>query len=490
VDTPRNIFPDKNLPCRLQDRSWWQKPRHTLLGRALEAFRKGQSGHGGASLRRLTPTKHTAGPLGLKPVPQSKRYPFTHFSMKANLKTKVVLLLCIFPILYLSSCKPKQVSEDDSTTILTLNISKAFDDQRESLLSEIANEVSYIKLETNQACLLSGIKNPFDDVKFTKDRVFINDKNSIYSFGLDGKFIASYGTKGRGPGEYISIDNFTVLPKDSLVAIFSGPNQKVFLYSFDNLHRKEILIDFWPTSMYSISDKALVFANPKGGRSLTNYYALSIIDLKGKLENRLLYYGIEKEVEKKNKLGLNPNCRFYNLYDTISYWEYQYDTIYRIYDYKTIRPIYYIESGQDKLPFEFILENGRPIDERDGYVKIWSLIESKDYLFLRVGYKTSLRHVFFEKNTHDTWSVLHYNAKNFPIVKFINDIDYGPSFWPAGIVVGNKVFSTFNGYEFYNQIKNDSNLVDSIKDKNIWLHQAIVDSKSNDNPIIMIVSLK
>jgi hypothetical protein len=63
VDTPRNIFPHKNLPRRLQDRSWWQKPRHTLLGRALEAFRAGQSGLGGAAHRRLTPTKHTAGPL-------------------------------------------------------------------------------------------------------------------------------------------------------------------------------------------------------------------------------------------------------------------------------------------------------------------------------------------------------------------------------------------------------------------------------------------
>ena len=40
-----------------------QKPRHTLLGRALEAFQTGQSARGCAALRRLTPTKHTAGPL-------------------------------------------------------------------------------------------------------------------------------------------------------------------------------------------------------------------------------------------------------------------------------------------------------------------------------------------------------------------------------------------------------------------------------------------
>ena len=40
-----------------------QKPRHTLLGLALEAFRTGQSKNCCAPLRRLTPTKHTAGPL-------------------------------------------------------------------------------------------------------------------------------------------------------------------------------------------------------------------------------------------------------------------------------------------------------------------------------------------------------------------------------------------------------------------------------------------
>jgi hypothetical protein len=63
VDTPRNIFNNKTIPYPSKDRSWWQKPRHTLLGRALEAFQTGQSTRGCADPRRLTPTKHTAGPL-------------------------------------------------------------------------------------------------------------------------------------------------------------------------------------------------------------------------------------------------------------------------------------------------------------------------------------------------------------------------------------------------------------------------------------------
>ena len=50
-----------------------QKPRHTLLGRALEAFQTGQSARGCADLRRLTPTKHTAGPLQLMAATRTLR---------------------------------------------------------------------------------------------------------------------------------------------------------------------------------------------------------------------------------------------------------------------------------------------------------------------------------------------------------------------------------------------------------------------------------
>jgi hypothetical protein len=76
VDAPRNIFNNKTIPYPSKDRSWWQKPRHTLLGRALEAFRKGQSARGCAALRRLTPTKHTAGPLGFIAAEKPDYLPF------------------------------------------------------------------------------------------------------------------------------------------------------------------------------------------------------------------------------------------------------------------------------------------------------------------------------------------------------------------------------------------------------------------------------
>ena len=44
-----------------------QKSRHTLLSLALERFRTEELDYYCADFRRVTPTKHTAGPLGVMP---------------------------------------------------------------------------------------------------------------------------------------------------------------------------------------------------------------------------------------------------------------------------------------------------------------------------------------------------------------------------------------------------------------------------------------
>jgi hypothetical protein len=57
VDSHRNIFNIKRLPCPLQCRSWWQKPRHTLLGVALENSRSGSTRDEALPCVGITPTK-------------------------------------------------------------------------------------------------------------------------------------------------------------------------------------------------------------------------------------------------------------------------------------------------------------------------------------------------------------------------------------------------------------------------------------------------
>ena len=63
MDLPRNILNIKDISLPSQCRSWWQKPRHTLLGLALESTPSESTLSLTPTLRRVTPTKLTAGPL-------------------------------------------------------------------------------------------------------------------------------------------------------------------------------------------------------------------------------------------------------------------------------------------------------------------------------------------------------------------------------------------------------------------------------------------
>jgi len=63
VDAPRNILQINRVQYPSLHRSWWQKPRHTLLGLALESACPWKHRGLCATLRRVTPTNLTAGPL-------------------------------------------------------------------------------------------------------------------------------------------------------------------------------------------------------------------------------------------------------------------------------------------------------------------------------------------------------------------------------------------------------------------------------------------
>lgn len=73
-------------------------------------------------------------------------------------------------------------------------------------LSDMADNLRAIPLETNDSCLLS------DYIKIWVGNKYIvtADKNAIHLFGKDGKHIRQLASQGKGPGEFSSIATFTV----------------------------------------------------------------------------------------------------------------------------------------------------------------------------------------------------------------------------------------------------------------------------------------
>ena len=75
-------------------------------------------------------------------------------------------------------------------------------------LSEFLTDVKLIPLETTKASLIGSI----DKAVIARERIYILDKKSqkLLLFNLTGKFTGQVGQMGKGPGEYVEIEDFLV----------------------------------------------------------------------------------------------------------------------------------------------------------------------------------------------------------------------------------------------------------------------------------------
>ena len=113
----------------------------------------------------------------------------------------VLLCLCIVSF---SSCEnKKQVNNAnqeaaESREIPVIKIEPPDEsDLKPLLLSEFADSISYVKMDTDPSCFIS---KPF--ASQTEEGYFFGQE--MLHFSKEGKFICRVGQIGRGPGEYIA----------------------------------------------------------------------------------------------------------------------------------------------------------------------------------------------------------------------------------------------------------------------------------------------
>jgi hypothetical protein len=101
----------------------------------------------------------------------------------------------------LPGCKNKEqppMPKKGENNLIEIQLSDSHDYKHELKLSDIANDVSYIPLETNKNCLIS---DDIGKIKSTKDYIFIESNGILLQFDRQGKFIRQVNKKGQGPDE-------------------------------------------------------------------------------------------------------------------------------------------------------------------------------------------------------------------------------------------------------------------------------------------------
>ena len=382
----------------------------------------------------------------------------------------------LFFFLVLISCQNRPVNKDKPDNIEIINLEKGYNKLKKVKLSEFVKSIDYIPLQSDSSCFIRRMNSHPENVEIVDNRIFIFDQRELLQFDIKGNFINKIGKKGKGPGEYNNIQDFTVIPDMDMVAIFSPSTQKLLLYSYNNEFIRSFKVKTWPIGLYS-KNQELYFFSCKGRRDLTDFKAFSVYDLNGNLLKNFLSRDFEKEISKDGVIGLNSMHLRYLYHDTLSFWEFQYDTLYRFTDDYHAIPRFVITEGSNKLPIKTILEKNIKLRLSLKFAVLFRFIETDNYFLFESANKNRRARLFYNKNTKDIVQV-EYKENNKLFQKFYNDIDSMLPLWPLGRIDDNRLWTYF--------------YPSKLKDKDMS-HIDILNSCSKeptDNPVIVVLNLK
>lgn len=298
-----------------------------------------------------------------------------------------VIILVLF-----SSCSGKQttqqVQEENKSqerSFYTIDLSKDFSgsDNQTLLLSDIVEDVEYVKLETTDDCLVAG--NSAARIFATDEDIYILNNYSddkLLRFDREtGKFITQIGSLGQGPKEMLNPD--FVFAKDSMVYVTSTMSDKVYVYTNENQFVRSVPFCKDRSSLedgvgetISVIDHQYIVRHPGQLQSKLNYnqyIAAEVIDMNS---NRLFamrdtsdVYGIMLKLDwDPIRWYYKGNINFYNEPDR---------TVYAV-TKDSIIPRYHFNLGENKFP----ITTEKLTKEHLKYIKFRSFRETEDYLYL------------------------------------------------------------------------------------------------------------
>ena len=305
------------------------------------------------------------------------------------MKNKLIYAVLLLATAAFSACSssPKQENKEVNTpsekSFYELDLSKDFSgsDNQTLLLSDIVEDVEYVKLETTDDCLLAGTARVF----ITNDDIYTLNNYSDYKLlrfdRKTGKFISQIGSIGQGPKEMIN--PCFVFAKDSLVYVTSTSMDKVYVYTNENQFVRSVPFCKDRSSFedgvgetISVIDHQYIVRHPGQLQSQFNYnqyMAAEVIDMNS---NRLFamrdtsdVYGIMLTLDwDPVRWYYKGNINFYNEPDR---------TVYAV-TKDSIIPRYHFNLGDNKWP----VKSEKLTMEYIKHIKFKSFRETEDYLYL------------------------------------------------------------------------------------------------------------
>ncbi len=353
-------------------------------------------------------------------------------------------------------------------------------------LSDIANDIKYIPLENTFP--IGGTYS----IRIIKNGIFLSAQNTgVIQFDRKGKYLSTIGSKGRGPGEYLYGNYFTVDENSKRIYIID--KYKIMVYTFEGKFLRDI-----PFEKYTYTNPREILMN---GPYLFLPFSGSDGDLK---YNWIILDTLGNMVSKKQRF-YHPSQFVipgftYKFENKLFYGNFLNDTIFSVSTDLKAKAAYLFSQGVYRWPKEGLAVN-LIREKMPDYFRPFSMFESKNFIFLRYGYHDKEAILLIDKKTKRTYQAFKPDKDGF--LKYTasikNDLDGG---LPLTLNSRGYYYFVENGSEYIAvlinpfELKNDvasdefKNSIPKFPEKKKQLEQLANNMDENDNPVLMLVKLK
>ncbi len=367
-----------------------------------------------------------------------------------------------------------------SQSCIEIDLDKFLATERDPLLSEIASDIEFIKLKTDQDHLIGKIGS----ISRFNDKLLIttNQGKSLYIFTNQGEFVSEIGRYGKGPGEFLQIYGMSIDPVSNHLYILDNNKSKMMEYSSEGVFIKEKKLSFYATGLHA-TENGFIFYTGSVYTARSNGCLLTVTDK----DFNILSSHHPRSMDKGIPDRLN---NLYKIEEDLYYWEPYWDTVYA-FNGSTKQAKYSFSMGKKQLPKK-LLEKVIMYDTGvDNYRWVLFYKDFKDFLYFNIAdLNRRGKRIFYDKNTQEGYCIP--GNLDYMDWGFIDDISGGPLFSFFSKLSSDEIVCVFDVIELKEY--ETKGFIDAERAKNTKRHQELAEilksSSIEDNPIIAIAKLK
>ncbi len=398
--------------------------------------------------------------------------------MKLFFLSKNSLLILIFT---LSSCLNTEIKNEE--IIKSKNLEEIIIDEDYALgvpSDSLFSSFEVIKLEATPRSL---IKEP-RRVSINSSHIYVQDENRrLLQFSLNGDYLRDIGNLGQGPNEFISLAGYDI---DNSGLIYLIDYKKILVFNDQGIFQNEIQFDFnklgiecYPEQLYVTENSEIfLWGGTMGlnGNSNNKIYALFRLNNEYELDYKYL--------PLSNKTFKSYNRFYRNSTECLIEPYFGNDTVFSIFNNRSIKPKYYINFGKNKISENIPkLNNNNPDAIRkifDNYAcTIRRFIEINDWVYFTFLFNRYQYHVYYSKKLKKSF-VYRPSRDSEPIKSFVWKVDNGYNNSFISLIEPSFI------KELYNKVENPAIANSKYKE----LYYSLKDVTLLDNPILIITKMQ